>query len=75
MSEYWFNTATKQVEEGHQSDWRHLMGPYGTREEAERAIQSAQERTDKWDAEDRADKDWGAGGGPDQGSDPGPEQG
>lgn len=61
MAEYWFNTATKQVEEGHQSDWRDLMGPYGTREEAERAIQSAQERTEKWDAEDRADKDWGAG--------------
>ena len=50
---------TRQVEEGHQSDWRNLMGPYGTREEAENALSSARERTEKWDAEERADREWG----------------
>ena len=37
MSEYWFNTRTKQVEEGRQSDYTDLMGPYPTRAEAEAA--------------------------------------
>jgi hypothetical protein len=51
--EYWFNTATGQVEVGHQSDWRNLMGPYPTREAAERALQTAREKTERWDREDR----------------------
>ena len=59
MAEYWFNTDTKQVEEGHQSDWRNLMGPYATREEAEGALGRAKANTEKWDAEERAEKNWG----------------
>ncbi|GGG63272.1 hypothetical protein GCM10011374_28290 [Kocuria dechangensis] len=54
MGEFWFNTYTHQVEEGPQSDYRKLLGPYATREEAQRALQIAAERSKKWDDEDRA---------------------
>ncbi|MCJ8505851.1 SPOR domain-containing protein [Kocuria flava] len=54
MSEYWFNLYTKQVEEGPQSDYRKLLGPYGTRQEAENALRLAAERTRRWDEEDEA---------------------
>jgi mannose/cellobiose epimerase-like protein (N-acyl-D-glucosamine 2-epimerase family) len=53
MGEYWFNTKTRSVEEGHQSDWTNLLGPYATRQEAERALETARTRTEKWDEEDR----------------------
>lgn len=59
MGDYWFNTRTRQVEEGHQSDWTDLLGPYETREQAERALETARERTEKWDAQERADRSWG----------------
>ncbi len=35
--QYWYNTETKAVEVGRRSAWSHLMGPYSTRAEAERA--------------------------------------
>jgi hypothetical protein len=54
MSEYWFNIYTHQVEEGPQSDYRKLLGPYETRAEAEKALKLAAERTRKWDEEDSA---------------------
>ncbi|MFI7483082.1 SPOR domain-containing protein [Kocuria sp. M1R5S2] len=54
MSEYWFNTYTHEVEEGAQSDYRKLLGPYATREEARNALKLAAERTRKWDEEDEA---------------------
>lgn len=51
---YWFNTSTGQVEtdetRGQDQD---VMGPYDTQEEASRALQTARERTEKWDEEDR----------------------
>jgi hypothetical protein len=52
-TQYWFNTKTGAVEEGHQSDWSNLLGPYPTREAAERALQTARENTERWDEEDR----------------------
>nr|WP_165400003.1 SPOR domain-containing protein [Xylanibacterium ulmi] len=57
--EYWFNTRTGEVEQGRQSSWSHLMGPYPTREEAARALDSARRRSDAWDQEDA---DWADGG-------------
>src|SRR3954447_2158714 len=39
MANYWFNVVTHQVEEGPQSDWTQLIGPYETREEAEKALE------------------------------------
>jgi len=50
--EYWFNTQTGQVEEGRQSSWSHLLGPYGTRAEAQHALDTARLRSEAWDRED-----------------------
>jgi hypothetical protein len=50
--EYWYNVTTRQVEEGHRSSWKDLMGPYPTRAEAEQALAKAAERTEAWDRED-----------------------
>ncbi|WP_456843951.1 SPOR domain-containing protein [Cellulomonas sp. P5_C6] len=50
--DYWFNTETHEVEEGRQSDWTKLMGPYATRDEATHALEKARKRNQDWDAED-----------------------
>jgi hypothetical protein len=55
MSEYWYNVVTKQVEEGPQSDWSKLLGPYATRAEAEQAIAQVQANNERWDAADDED--------------------
>ena len=54
MGEYWYNTETHEVEEGHRSDWSKLMGPYPTREAAQGALSQAKARTESWDREDEA---------------------
>lgn len=51
--DFWFNTRTHEVEQGTQSGWEHRMGPYRTREEAARALETAKERSRAWDEEDR----------------------
>ncbi|WP_372593864.1 SPOR domain-containing protein [Actinotalea sp.] len=53
--EYWFNLTTHEVERGRVSSWEHRLGPYPTREAAERALQEAKERTEAWD---EADEKW-----------------
>lgn len=53
MREFYFNIRTHQVEEGRQSDWSELMGPYPTREAAEHALETARENTERWDEEER----------------------
>jgi hypothetical protein len=53
MAEWWFNNKTGKVEEGAQSLGSDRDGPFGTREEAERAPQIIAERSRKW-AEDEA---------------------
>ena len=55
-TEYYFNTSTQMVEKGRQSSWEHLMGPYGTHEEAAKAMEIAAQRSKAWDADDRK---WG----------------
>ena len=54
--EFWFNVATKQIEQGHQSSSRDLMGPYPTREAAAHALEQAASRTKAWDDDDARDK-------------------
>ena len=52
--QFWFNVRTGQVEsEADKSQGKDLMGPYSSAEEASRALQSAAERTEAWDEEDR----------------------
>ena len=53
--QYWYNTETGEVEEGHRSSWTNLMGPYSTRAEAERALASAKARNESWEQDD---EDW-----------------
>ncbi|HEV6954018.1 MAG TPA: SPOR domain-containing protein [Promicromonospora sp.] len=55
-AQYWYNTETGEVEEGKRSSWTNLMGPYATRAEAQRALDSARARTESWDSED---EEWG----------------
>ncbi|WP_129360940.1 MULTISPECIES: SPOR domain-containing protein [Micrococcaceae] len=50
--QFWFNTYTHTVEQGAQSDYRQLLGPYSSREEAQNALNIAQERNEKWDEDD-----------------------
>jgi hypothetical protein len=52
--EYYFNLSTREVEEGLVSSWSHRIGPYPTREAAERALETAARRGDAWDKDDRA---------------------
>lgn len=52
--QFWFNTYTQTVEQGAQSDYRKLIGPYASRAEAEHALQTAQERNEQWDESDAA---------------------
>lgn len=49
MSEYWYNIRTGQVEEGAQSSWKHLLGPYDTHAEAAQAMNRVQENNERWD--------------------------
>lgn len=58
MSEYWYNVVTKAVEEGPQSDWTELLGPYATREEAEQAIARVRANNERWDERDAEDANW-----------------
>jgi hypothetical protein len=58
MPEFWFNTRTGQVEEGRQSDWSQVLGPYPTPEAAARALDTARSRSEAWDREDR---EWAEG--------------
>jgi hypothetical protein len=55
-TQYWFNTATHEVEEGHKSSWTNLMGPYATRAEAEQALSKAAARNQAWDEQDERDR-------------------
>ncbi|CAN5469482.1 hypothetical protein BH23ACT6_BH23ACT6_24160 [soil metagenome] len=56
--DYWFNIETRHVEE-HEDPQRarsvNLLGPYPTREEAQSALEKAEQRTQQWDA---ADDEW-----------------
>lgn len=52
---YWFNIVSRSVEtDDNRGPDADVMGPYPTREAAEQALQTAHERTEEWDDEDRA---------------------
>lgn len=66
MPEFFYNTRTRQVEEGRRSHWQSLMGPYPTREAAARALETARARSEAFD---QADRRWkGADGSASDGS-------
>lgn len=57
-NEFWYNTRTGQVEEGAQSDWSQLLGPYGSRQEAEGAMAKVAANNEAADAADDEDSNW-----------------
>ena len=48
-TQYYYNLSTGAVEEGAQSPATERMGPYATREEAERALSTAAKRNQEWE--------------------------
>lgn len=51
---YWYNVDTGQVEsDENRSPGANLMGPYDSADAADKALQTAHEKTEKWDEEDR----------------------
>lgn len=52
-SKYWFNTRTGQVEEGRKTLALYRIGPFATKEEAERAYEIIQKRNERLDKEDK----------------------
>ena len=52
--QYWYNVKTGQVEDDdNKSAGENIMGPYASRDEASRALETAREKTEAWDEEDR----------------------
>lgn len=59
---YWFNIETRQVEtDENRSQNADVMGPYDTEAEAAAALQTARENTQRWDEEERREKEWDDG--------------
>ncbi|HEX5334119.1 MAG TPA: SPOR domain-containing protein [Cellulomonas sp.] len=54
--QFYYNVATHQVEEGRVSDWSNRMGPYPTREAAQKALETAAARAQKWKAEEEEEE-------------------
>lgn len=55
---YWYNIVTGAVEDDkNHSRKDDLMGPYATPQEAAAALQTARERTEAWDEEDRRERE------------------
>ena len=55
---WYYDTKTGQVSQGKDWAWENRMGPYDSREEAQAAIETAQQRTkeaEEYDAEENDD--------------------
>lgn len=51
--QWYFDTETRTAVQGKQRGFQNRMGPYPTREAAERALETARARNDAADAADR----------------------
>ncbi|MFT8592765.1 MAG: hypothetical protein ABF747_04035 [Bifidobacterium sp.] len=56
---WYFNTVTKQAEQGRQSPVANRMGPYESREDAMNAWTIFNQRNKRWEDQDR---EWNGGG-------------
>lgn len=56
--EWYYNTATGEVELGPQSPMQNRLGPYPTKEAAEDALKIARERNKQWEDQDREWNSW-----------------
>lgn len=62
--EYWYNTKTGRVEatdDPERARSADLMGPYGSEDEASRALETAAQKTAQWDEEERKEQEWRTG--------------
>ena len=57
--EWYYNTVTGEVELGPQSPMQNRLGPYATREDAEKALEIAKTRNKTWEDQDRDCNNWG----------------
>lgn len=57
-NEWYYNTATGEVELGPLSPMQNRIGPYKTKEDAMEALEIAQENNKKWDDQDRQWHSW-----------------
>lgn len=55
-TEFYYNVATGEVEQGKVSDWAGRMGPYPSREAAEHALETASRRSAAWDEQDERER-------------------
>ena len=58
MSWYWSLTRHRAEDDEGPTLPGDRLGPYDTREQAERALEAARERTEAQDERDRLEKDW-----------------
>lgn len=54
-SKYWYNIRTGDVEFGRESPSVDRVGPFDTKEQAERALDTLRANSDRWAAEDAAE--------------------
>lgn len=59
QEQWYYNPSTGEVTQGKESSWDNRMGPYSSREEAQAAIKTAQERNRAADAAEEEDDNWG----------------
>lgn len=52
MADFWYNVETGTVEQGAQSNWKKLLGPFGSREEAAAAMDRVRANNEDWDNDD-----------------------
>ncbi|MFM6971035.1 MAG: SPOR domain-containing protein [Rhodoluna sp.] len=57
LQEFWFNTRTNQVEVGKQTLAIYRLGPFASRQEAERAPEIIAARAAEWREEENSEKD------------------
>jgi hypothetical protein len=50
---WWFCLRHHEVEQGPGCPGKDRLGPYATREAAEKALETVQRRNEEWDAQDR----------------------
>lgn len=56
--QFWFNSRTKQVEQGLLSPAAYRIGPFDTAEEASRAYEILAERSREWEDEEAREDAW-----------------
>ena len=55
---YWYNTTNGEIEHGRVSPGLDRIGPFKTKEEAERGPETVRQRAEMWKNEDATDDEW-----------------